>query len=227
MRSVRALLARLAVALLAGAGLVLAGPGSAQADTTVEIPAPSQGGISATVVFHRTVVPQPYNPDPTASYGDRQCLLRYHEYYATPGCGGFALGVTLHDVRDQPGYLAGLSSAGGYFGAHADTARTFGCLLPDGTFDHSTSFVVRTEQQPLSPVYYQPDSNWLLTQFRSYPDQDFGPPFFVNFPPVEVNCPEGTTATQYGLKVTDVKISIDDPNVFGRTTWTAPGPFYA
>lgn len=159
--------------------------------------------------FRRAVVPQPYNPDPNASSGDRQCLLRYHEYWATPGCGGFELGVRLHKVRSRPGYLAGLSSTGGHFTAYADTARTFGCLRPDGSFDHDTSFVVRTEQQPLSPVYYEPDSNWLLRQFRTYPDRDLGPPFFVNFPAVEVSCPEGTTATQYGLKVTNVKVTID------------------
>ncbi|GHH85802.1 hypothetical protein GCM10017771_20320 [Streptomyces capitiformicae] len=227
MRSMRAVLARPTVALLAGAGLVLAGPGAARASDTVEIPASTEGGISATVEFRRAVVPQPYNPDPNASSGDRQCQLRYHQYWATPGCGGFELGVRLHNVRSQPGYLAGLSSAGGYFTAYADTARTFGCLRPDGSFDHNTSFVVRTEQQPLSPVYYEPDSNWLLGQFRTYPDRDFGPPFFVNFPAVEVSCPEGTTATQYGLKVTNVKVAINDPNVFGSTTWSTPGPFYA
>lgn len=132
--------------------------------------------------FRRAVVPQPYDPDPNASSGDRQCQLRYHQYWATPGCGGF---------------------------------------------DHDTSFVVRTEQQPLSPAYYEPDSNWLLRQFRTCPDRHFGPPFFVNFPAVEVSCPEGMTATQYGPKVTNVKVTIDDPNVFGSTTWSTPGPFYA
>lgn len=229
MRSKRVprVLGRLALALLAGAVLVLAGPGSARADTSVEIPAPTDGGISATVRFHGAVVPQPYNPDPNAAFGPRKCQLIYHDFNPTPGCGGFSLGVTLHNVRNQPGYLAGLPSTGGYFSASADTARTFGCLRPDGTFDHGTSFVVRTEQMPLSGVYYEPDSNWLLGQLARYPDQDYGPPFFVNFPAVQVNCPEGMTATQYGLKVTNVNIFIDDANVFGTTTWSTPGPFYA
>ncbi|MGW0706186.1 hypothetical protein ACWD4G_09510 [Streptomyces sp. NPDC002643] len=227
MRSMRALSVRLIVALFVGAGLVLAGPGAARASTTVEVPAPTEGGISATVEFRRAVVPQPYSPDPNASSGERQCLLRYHQYFATPGCGGFELKATLHNVRAQPGYTAGLNSEGGYFQAYADTARTFGCLRADGSFDHDTSFVVRTVQQPLSPVYFEPDSRWLLTQFRDYPDRDFGPPFFVNFAPVEVNCPEGMTATQYGLKVSDVRITIDDPHVFGSTTWATPAPFYA
>ncbi|WP_369251553.1 hypothetical protein [Streptomyces sp. R41] len=91
--------------------------------------------------------------------------------------------MTLHNVRNQPGYLAGLSSTGGYFSAYADTARSFGCLRSDGTFDHSTSFVVRTEQTPLSGVYYEPDGNWLLGQFARYPDRAFGPPSASTTPP--------------------------------------------
>ncbi|WP_405814832.1 hypothetical protein OG241_09925 [Streptomyces sp. NBC_01390] len=220
-------LGHLALALFAGAVLVLAGPGAAQATTSVEIPAPSAGGISATVNFYGAKVPQPYNPDPTAYFGDRKCLLTYHDYDPTPGCGGFSLGVTLHNVRSQPGYLAGLDSVGGYFTAYADTARTFGCLRADGTFDHGTSFVVSTEQTPLSPVYYETDARWVVSQFRSYSDRDFGPYFFLNYPAVEVNCPDGMTATQYGLKVTNVNVTIDDANVFGTSTWSAPGPFYA
>jgi hypothetical protein len=35
------------------------------------------------------------------------------------------------------------------------------------------------------------------------------------------------TPTQYGLKISNVRISIDDPEVFGTTTWAHPGPFYA
>ncbi|MEV7346382.1 hypothetical protein [Streptomyces sp. NPDC093544] len=219
-------LGRLALAFLAGAVLVLGGPGSARATTSVGIPASTDGGISATVKFYGAVVPQPYNPDPTAYFGDRKCLVTYHDYNATPGCGGFKLDVILHNVRDQPGYLAGLSSVGGRFAAYADTARTFGCLRPDGTFDHGTSFVVRTEQQPLLDNYFYPDSNYILWWDRNYPE-DEGPKFYVNFPAVQVNCPDGMTPTQYGLKVTDVNISIDDANVFGRTTWSTPGPFYA
>jgi hypothetical protein len=223
--SVPGVLGRLALALLAGAVLVLAGPGAAQATVNVEIPAPTDGGISATVRFFKQTVPQPYNPDATAYFGDRKCLVTYHDYDPTPGCGGFKLDVELHNVREQPGYLAGLSSLGGRFAAYADTARTFGCLRADGTFDHSTSFVVRTEQQQLLDTYFYPDSNYVLYWDRNYAS-DEGPRFYVNFPAVQVTCPEGMTATQYGLKVTDINISIDDPNVFGTTTWSTPGPFY-
>ncbi|MEU9284644.1 hypothetical protein AB0D57_07895 [Streptomyces sp. NPDC048275] len=218
-------LGRSALALLAGVALVLAGSGAAQATTTVEIPAPTDGGVSATVRLYKQTVPQPYNPDPTAHFGDRKCLVVYHDYEPTPGCGGFKLDVTLHNVRNQPGYLAGLSSLGGRFAAYADTARTFGCLRADGTFDHDTSFVVRTEQQQLLDNYYYPDSNWVLYWNQHYPS-DAGPAFYMNFPAVQVSCPEGMTPTQYGLKVSDINISIDDPNVFGTTTWSTPGPFY-
>lgn len=226
MRSMRRALGRLSTALLAGALLVLVGTGTAQATTTVEIPAATDGGISATVKFYGAVVPQPYNPDPTAYFGDHKCQLIYHDYDPTAGCGGFKLSVVLHDVRNQPGYIAGLSSTGGYFRAYADTARTFGCLRADGTFDHSTSFVVRTQQQPLSATYYEPDSNYILYAHRNY-SGEYGPHFYVNFAPVQVNCPDGATPTQYGLKVTNVSVTIDDANVFGNTTWSTPGPFYA
>jgi len=219
-------LGRPALALLAGAVLVLSGPGAAQATTSVEIPAATDGGISATVTFAKGTVPQPYNPDPTAHFGDRKCLVVYHDYEPTPGCGGFKIDVALHHVRSQPGYLAGLSSVGGRFTAYADTARTFGCLTADGTFDHSTSFVVHTEQQQLLDNYCYPDSNWILYWDRTY-SGDEGPRFYVNFPAVQVHCPDGMTPTQYGLKVTNVTIGIDDANVFGTTTWNAPGPFYA
>ncbi|WP_141307003.1 hypothetical protein [Streptomyces spinoverrucosus] len=95
------------------------------------------------------------------------------------------------------------------------------------TFDHGTSFVVRTERQKLLHTYYVPQSGWILAQYRQYPDRDFGPHFYMNFPAVEVTCPEGMTPTQYGLKVTNVQVTIADDNVFGHTTWSTPGPFYA
>lgn len=136
-----------------------------------------------------------------------------------------------HDQRRDPGAHrgrpAGLSGTGGYFRAQADTARTLGCLRSDGTFDRSTSFVVRTEQTPLSGVYCEPDSNWLLGQFARCPDRDVGPPFFLNYRAVQVNWADDMTPTQYGLKVTNVNISIDDAHVFGTTTWSAPAPCYA
>ncbi|MEV5876416.1 hypothetical protein AB0L75_19715 [Streptomyces sp. NPDC052101] len=227
MELLRRSLARLAVALLVGAGVVLAGSGAAHATAAAEIPAATDGGISATVTFHGAVVPQPYRPDPDAAFGDRKCLLIYHDYDPTPGCGGFKLDFTLHNVRSQPGYTAGLGSTDYWFNAYADTARTFGCLRPDGTFDHSTSFVVRTAHQELMRTYYLTEANWVLSTLRSDPTRDVGPYFFMNFPAVKVDCPDGMTPTQYGLKVTDISLTIADDNVFGHTTWSTPGPFYA
>jgi hypothetical protein len=49
-------------------------------------------------------------------------------------------------------------SVGGGFAAYADTARAFGCLRPDGTFDQ-------------------------------------GPKFYMNFPPVQVSCPDTDRST--------------------------------
>ncbi|WP_128374454.1 hypothetical protein [Streptomyces cavernae] len=227
MRRLRGILTRLTAVLLAGAAVALAGPGTAHASTTVEIPAATPNGISATVRFHGAKVPQPYNPDPNAAFGDRKCQLIYHDYEPTPGCGGFKLDVVLHNVRNQPGYQAGLDSTWAFFQAYADTERTFGCLSADGTFDHRTAFVVRTEQAPLSHTYYTTSSSYILQYLRSNPGQETGPYFFVNFPAVQVDCPAGTTPTQYGLKVTNVKVTIDEANVFGTTTWSTPGPFYA
>ncbi|MEU5540110.1 hypothetical protein [Streptomyces sp. NPDC020362] len=59
------------------------------------------------------------------------------------------------------------------------------------------------------------------------PRRDSGPHFFVNFPAVEVNCPDAMTPIQYGLKVTDLAVAIADDNVFGHSAWTTPGPFRA
>ncbi|MGW2492026.1 hypothetical protein ACWCV9_33045 [Streptomyces sp. NPDC001606] len=220
-------LARLTVALLMGAGLVLAGAQGANATASADIPAATEGGVSATVTFHGAVVPQPYRPDPTAAFGDHKCQLIYHDYDPTPGCGGFKLDFTLHNVRSQPGYTAGLSSTDYWFTAYADTARTFGCLRPDGTFDHDTAFVARTEHQQLTRVYYLTEANWVLSALRSDTTRDTGPYFFMNFPAVQVACPDGMTPTQYGLKVTNISLTIADDNVFGHTTWSTPGPFYA
>ncbi|SFF33879.1 hypothetical protein [Streptomyces mirabilis] len=150
---------------------------------------PPGGHVSARLSLFKQTVPQTYNPDPTACFGDRKCLVVHHDYDPTPGCGGFKLDVVLHNVRKQPGCPAGLTGVGGGFAAYTDTARAFGCLRPDGTFDQ-------------------------------------GPKFSMNFPSVQVSCPEGMTPTQFGLKVSDITIGIDDPNVFGTTTWSTPGPFY-
>lgn len=225
-QTMRRRLARLTTALLATTGLALSGPGTAHATTTTDIPAPTAGGVSATVKFHGAVVPRHYNPDPNAAFGDRKCQNIYHDYDPTPGCGGFKLGVELHNVRNQPAFIAGLSSTDDYFDAYADTARTFGCLRPDGTFDHGTSFVVRTEQQPLRHVYYTTQTAWVLSEQRRYPEYDTGPGFYVNFPAVEVNCPVGMTPSQYGLKVTNIRVTVDDDNAFGHSTWSATGPYY-
>ncbi|MEU9375406.1 hypothetical protein AB0D94_16735 [Streptomyces sp. NPDC048255] len=217
---------RLLLAFLAGTALVLAGPGAAHASQTVEIPAAAPGGISASVQFYGAVVPQPYDPDPEAYFGDRKCLQIYHDYTPTPGCGGFQLRVTLHDVRSSPGFQAGLWSSDPNFQAHADTARTFRCVRPDGGSDRSHDVVVRTQQTRFSPTYFYTDANYVISSHRS-DTADHGPHFYINFPASDISCPAGTTASQYGLKVTDLRISINDTNVFGTTTWAHPGPFYA
>ncbi|MFF0450342.1 hypothetical protein ACFYT4_28840 [Streptomyces sp. NPDC004609] len=228
-------LARAAVALLAGVTLVLAGPGPAHATATLNIPAPQPGGISATVKLFGAKVPQPYNPDPTAYTGDRKCRLLYHDYEPTAGCGGFKVEVTFHNVRNQLGYQPSgpvspelpITDGQYKFSASADTARTFRCLRPGGGFDPRHNLVVRTTQQPLSNNYYFADVDWTISELQTYPDRDAGPPFYVNFAPVEVNCPQGTTAHQYGLKVSNIKITAHTPYVFGSTVWAHPGPYYA
>ncbi|CAM5263503.1 hypothetical protein SALBM311S_13042 [Streptomyces alboniger] len=63
-------------------------------------------------------------------------------------------------------------------------------------------------------------------EHRENPTRDVGPHFYMNFPAVTVNCPTGMTPAQYGLKVSDVKVTIADDNVFGHSTWSTPGPFY-
>ncbi|MFC8669737.1 hypothetical protein [Streptomyces sp. NPDC057199] len=225
---IRRMLARLGVALLAATGLVLTGPNAAQASTVVDIPAPTPGGVSMTMKFYGAVVPQPYSPDPDAAYNEpNTCQLYFRQFDPSSGCGGFKLGTVLHNVREQPGYKAGLAGTG-YFDAYADTDRTFGCLRPDGSFDHSTSFVVHQDQRRLSPVYVEGGAANLVQRLRDYPDAEYGPNWFVNFTPiVDVDCPAGMTPTQYGLKVSNLRISIDDPEIFGTTTWAHPGPFYA
>ncbi|MDX3852326.1 hypothetical protein [Streptomyces sp. AK02-01A] len=215
---------RLLVALMAGAGLVLAAPSAAHANEIAEIPANSPGGISVTLSFGGAVVPQPYTPDPSAYWGPDKCLLIYHDYVPTPGCGGFTFNAKLHNVQAQPGYIEGLS--GGDFEAYADTARTFGCLDGDGVFQWDTSFVVRTERTPLSDVYYTAGMDYILQQFRTGKTLDQGPYYFLNFEAVEFGCAEGTTPTQFGLMVTNLRLDAVDSPVFGDQTWTAAGPFY-
>ncbi|MQS35454.1 hypothetical protein [Streptomyces katsurahamanus] len=234
MRILRAL-ARPAVALLAGAALALSTPGAAHATTTYEIPAPTSAGISATVRIHDAVVPQPYDPDPSAVVGPRRCGLLYHEYVGTAGCGGFELSVTLHNVRSQPGFAESgpiyetvpiVGPETYRFHAFADLARTFRCLRPDGTFDPATTLVVRTPQRQLDDVYFYTEVIPVLAQFQRS-ERDYGPLFYMNFDPVQVNCPSGTTAHQYGLKISNIKITVNTPYIFGGMTWTHPGPYYA
>ncbi|WP_128381878.1 hypothetical protein [Streptomyces cavernae] len=224
---IRGVLARFGVALLATTGLVLTGPNAAHASTVVEIPAPTAGGVSMTMNFHGARVPQPYTPDPDAIYSEpNTCQLYARQFDPSPGCGGFKLGTVLHNVREQPGYKAGLVPSGDFY-AYADTDRTFGCLRPDGSFDHSTSFVVHQEQRRLSSVYIEGGASGVVYRNRQY-SGDFGPNWFVNFTPiVDVDCPTGMTPTQYGLKLSNVRVTIDDPEIFGTTTWSYPGPFYA
>ncbi len=220
----RRVLRALLVLLVAGAGLVLTGPPAAYAHGPVEIPANAPGGVSATFTFGGAVVPHPYTPDPTAYFGANKCQLTYHDYNPTPGCGGFTFRTELHHVREQPGFAEGLG--GGSFAAHADTERTFGCLDGAGAFRWDTAFVVRTADTPLAPVYYLTDMSYLLSEFRATPSGDLGPPYFLNFEAVPFTCPAGTTPAQYGLKVTDLRLSVTGSPVFGTQSWTAPGPFY-
>ncbi|MCX4545168.1 hypothetical protein [Streptomyces sp. NBC_01565] len=218
---------RLGLALVAGGALVLTGSGAAHATRTVEVPAAVPGGISASVKVHGAVVPQPYDPDPTAYYGPRACVLKYHHYYATEGCGGFSLDVVLHDVQGSPGFKAGLWSTDDRFQAHADTARTFRCVRPDGGSERADDVVVRTVRTALAHNYFYADANRIVSELRKGA-ADLGPQLYLNFPPEQINCPAGTTASQYGLKITNLKVSINDENdVFGTTTWAYPGAIYA
>ena len=61
--------------------------------------------------------------------------------------------------------------------------------------------------------------------FRSEANND-GPSFYVNFAPVAVTCPTGETPSQFGLKVSNLTITIAGSPVYGSQTWTYPGPFY-
>ncbi|NGO81552.1 hypothetical protein G6045_38735 [Streptomyces sp. YC504] len=215
------------LAAAAALGLVFGAGGPAQAQPVlVEVVADEPGGLSMTVE-HEGLVPRPvYDPVADSAEGPRKCQLRYHEYYPTDGCGGFTVRTTLHGVRDLPGYLAGNLGDDG-FSAAADTARTFGCTAADGSFDWSTSFVVRTTQQPLSWVYYHGDAGWVVSAHRSDPTREFGPGFFLNFEAVDFTCPEGRSRVQYGLKVSNITVSTPETNdVFGKMTWRAEGPFY-
>ncbi|MFI1868847.1 hypothetical protein [Streptomyces jumonjinensis] len=225
---------RLLVSLTAGFGLLLSAPGAARAETSYEIPAPTEGGVGMTATYYKAVVPQHYNPDPTAYFGPRKCLNTYHDYEPTPGCGGFKLKLDLHNVRNQPGFdlppwLSGAKAPRNLpdnrFRAWADISRTFGCLRPDGSFEPGTKFVVRQTQQPLEADYVYNDAGYVLSMFRQGMEQYAG--FYMPFQPVEVNCPAGTTPSQYGLKVSNLKVHVNASEVFGNTTWTHPGVFYA
>ncbi|MER7049255.1 hypothetical protein [Streptomyces jumonjinensis] len=227
-------LARSALALLAGAAFALSAPGTARAVAEYPVPAPTPDGISATLKLYWAIVPQPYDPDPTAAVGERRCELRYHEYGATEGCGGFQLDVYLHNVRNQPHFSptgdlipqVPISGEAHDFRAVADMARTFHCLRPDGGYDPADSLVVRQIQEPVYKSFYYADATAVYRNFLS-PGSDLGPKFHMNFPPVQVNCPPGTQAHQYGLKVSNIKITVNSPHFFGSRSWSHPGPYYA
>jgi len=212
---------RALVAAVLGATAVLAGA-PAWATTTES---GSAGGISDTFTITDTLPKQPYAPNPADYFGDYRCGLRYHEYIATPGCGGFAVSLVLHQVTSRPGW-ADSATDSGYLQGTADTARTFGCRNADGTFDWSTAFVVRETGRPLQAFYVLNDLGYLWSGLRSTGGTDATTRFFVNFPPVTFACAAGKTKTQYGLKVSNVAIFTQNSKVLGSTTWRHAGPYY-
>ncbi|MGX2993041.1 hypothetical protein JNUCC64_01900 [Streptomyces sp. JNUCC 64] len=213
--------------LLAALALVLAVPAPAGATALYEVPAAREGGVALTVRLHSASVPRPYQPDPTASEGPRKCVLRYHEYYGTQGCGGFQVNVLLRGLRAQPGYPAAVrDGVQGRFAAYADVARTFGCADAGGVIDPATKTVVRETQRRLDEVYFSADVGYVV-ESHAKGSGDFGPQFYVNFAPVRVDCPSGTTATQYGLKVSNLTVHAPAPALFRDPVWTHPGPYYA
>jgi hypothetical protein len=213
----------LAVVLVAIA-TILSSQTAAFAWYTQSIPAKSPGGIGETMVFNATMPTEPYAPSATDITGPYTCILLYHEYFATPGCGGFSVDLAFSNVRTQPAYLAGIPD-NTFFHAYADMSRTFGCTAADGVFDWNTAFVVHTDHTELSPVYVTAQAAYLIYEAH-YLSGDLGPSFYVNFPPVAFTCPSGETRTQFGLEVTKLSISISGSPVFGTRTWKQTGAFY-
>ena len=212
------------VLALAGLAALVLGTATAYACYTEYIPAGTPGGIGASMTFTATMPTEPYAPSATDISGPYTCTLLYHQYFGTPGCGGFSVDVTFDNVQAQPGYIAGASDET-VFTASADTARTFGCRTADGDFDWNTAFVVSTTDTQLSAVYQTTQAGYLLYLLREEGGND-GPSFYVNFAPVPVSCPAGETPSQFGLKVSNLTITIVDSPVYGSQNWTYPGPFY-
>lgn len=215
---------RSVVLALVGISALVLGQATAYAWYTEYIPAGTPGGIGASMTFSAVMPTEPYAPSSTDISGPHTCVLLYHQYFGTPGCGGFSVDVTFDNVQAQPGFIAGTDDPT-YFSAFADTARTFGCRTARGHFDWHTAFVVTSKHTALSDVYATAQAAYLLYLLRSGVAND-GPSFYVNFAPVTVTCPAGETAAQFGLKVTNLSITIAGSPVYGSQTWTYPGPFY-
>jgi len=215
------------VAGLSGVVLVLCLATPAQAHYVENTPAPVPGGVSETTTVTAQRAVNPYAPETSVPYGPNYCVLGYHEFNPTPGCGGFAVNVVLHDVSSQPGFVAGNYDSG-YFEAYADAARTFGCTSAAGVFDWSTAFVVRDTGIHLFPVYNETYRSYLWYVLRFNGGTDTGPKFFWNFLPVDFFCPVGTAKTQFGLKVMNLVITnIGSDVITAPTMWTHAGPYYA
>ncbi|MFS8204104.1 hypothetical protein ACLVWQ_36215 [Streptomyces sp. CWNU-52B] len=218
---------RLLGTLLVTMALVFAGPAVARAagqGSGAAEDVPRVGTAEMQVQSFDAIVPQPYTPDPDAFFGPYKCRLYIRDYWPTAGCGGFSLYTTLSHVREQPGYIEGVED-NSYFRATADTSRTFGCTDANGVFDQDTAFEV-TERRGMSSYYYTPSTSYLLYQYRTTGTTDLGPGWFVNFAPVDVDCAEGMTPTQYDLRVHEVRVTLEESPVFGDRTWEF-GPFTA
>jgi hypothetical protein len=215
---------RTLVLALVGIAALLFGQAIAYACYTDYIPASTPGGIGASMTFSAAMPTEPYAPSTTEVSGPNTCILLYHQYFGTPGCGGFSVDVTFDNVEAQPGYIAGTVDPTVFY-AYADTARTFGCRTADGDFDWNTAFVVSTTDTQLSAVYQTTQAGYLIYLLQQLGGND-GPSFYVNFAPVTVNCPVGETPSQFGLMVSNLSITIADSPVYGTQTWNYPGPFY-
>jgi hypothetical protein len=170
------------------------GQATAYACYTEYLPASTPGGIGASMTFTAVMPTEPYAPSSTDLSGPYTCTLLYHQYFATPGCGGFSVDVTFDNVEAQPGFIAGTPDPT-FFSAYADTARTFGCRTADGDFDWNTAFVVTTTHTDLFTVFVTAEAYYLLSELHAVGGND-GPSFYANFAPVPVTCPAGETATQ-------------------------------
>jgi hypothetical protein len=221
LRGMKRTFARTLCAALLGAAAIFTGT-PAWATTTEN---GSAGGIRDTFTLVDVLPRQPYAPNPADYFGDYRCGLRYHEYLATPGCGGFEITMVLHDVTKRPGWADNADDSG-HIQATADTARTFGCRNANGSFDWASAFVVRETARPLQPFYILTDLGYLWSVLRVSGEPDATTRFYVNFRPVDFTCPAGKTKAQYGLKVSNVTVWTQNSKVLGSTTWRHAGPYY-